>query len=106
MKSKNQRDVYHTPGWGERRDPRARQCNRLNEEEQGCVNKTDILILLSMFTYLCECICEEQPCVCEQEKCQVGEKYLSTGEEKCYKATQNVHEIDIVQENNRVIDKV
>ena len=51
-----------------------------NEEEQGCVNKSDIVVL-SMFTYLCECICEEQPCVCEQEKCQVGEKYLSTGEE-------------------------
>ena len=39
------------------------------------------VIFLSMFTYLFECICEEQPCVCEQEKCQVGEKYLSTGEE-------------------------
>ena len=71
MNSKNQR------GWGERRDPRVRQSNRSDEEEQGCVNKSDIVVDVYIFVF-----CEEQPsCVCEQEKCQVGEKYLSTGEE-------------------------
>ena len=70
MNSNNQR------GWGERRDPRARQSNRSDKEEQGCVNKSDFVVDVYIFVF-----CEEQPCVCEQEKCQVGEKYLSTGEE-------------------------
>ena len=45
MNSKNQR------GWGERRDPRARQSNRSDEEEQGCVNKSDIVVDVYIFVF-------------------------------------------------------